>query len=124
MYMQLVEVSEAFHTASLPLKESLWSAACSSIESYQKTNMDTLKLSLAFEDWQPVSSDISVNSMKQSLSTLSLQPADQSGVAKDFDTHVQAGNPFKVKSHLRAVGGESQVGWTSVCLDWYYHSAV
>ena len=45
--MQSVAVGEAYISGQLPLRQTLLSTVSSSIETYHKTNMDALKLSLA-----------------------------------------------------------------------------
>jgi hypothetical protein len=122
--LQFVSIAEAFTGCSLPLRTTVLFSLAACVDSCQNANMEALRMSLALEDWQPLnapggsvganssnahsSSNIDVGSLKQQLSSSPyLLPAHgQAGCVADFDAWVQAGNPFTVQAHTRAVGGE------------------
>jgi hypothetical protein len=120
--LQFVSIAEAFTGCSLPLRATVLSSLAACVDSYQKANMEALRMSLALEDWQPInapgssagassSSNIDIGSLKQQLSSSPylLPTHGQSGCVADFDAWVQAGNPFTVKARTRAVGGEPRL---------------
>lgn len=123
--LHFVSIAEAFTGCSLPLRATVLSSLAACVDSYQKANMEALRMSLALEDWQPLnarssaggisnpsssssSSSIDTNGLRQQLSNSPyLLPAHgQSGCVADFDVWMQAGNPFTAKARTRAVGGE------------------
>jgi hypothetical protein len=118
--LQFVSVAEAFTGCSLPLRATVLSSLAACVDGYQKSNMEALRMSLALEDWQPLStisnadsssnfsSSIDISSLKQQLSSSPylLPGHGQSGCVADFDAWVQAGNPFTTKARTRAVGGK------------------
>lgn len=109
--LHFLSIAEAFAGRSLPMRSTVLAALGAAVDSYQKSNMDALRMSLALEDWQPVSpsNDSSVTCMKQQLTNSPyLLPAyGQSGNVTDFAAWLEAGNPFTQKAaRSRAVGGE------------------
>ncbi|WIA16239.1 hypothetical protein OEZ85_012950 [Tetradesmus obliquus] len=129
--LHFVSIAEAFTGCSLPLRATVLSSLAACVDSYQKANMEALRMSLALEDWQPLnarssaggisnpssssssssSSSIDTNGLRQQLSNSPyLLPAQgQSGCVADFDVWMQAGNLFTAKARTRAVGGRSVV---------------